>query len=62
MAATNAAEDDSTAPDHAAKGDDKKEECNDATEDDDRGFLFYAFHMAKATQHASKRVGDVKKS
>jgi hypothetical protein len=53
MAATNAA-DDSPAPGHAAKRDDEEEECDDATEDDDRGFLLCAFHMAKATQHASK--------
>lgn len=51
MTPTNAAEDDSTAPDHVAKGHYEKEECDDATGDDDGGFLFLAFRMAKATQH-----------
>jgi hypothetical protein len=39
-----------------------REEGDDASEDDDRDFLFCAFHMAKATWHADEREEDVEKS
>jgi hypothetical protein len=39
-----------------------REEGNDTTEDNDRDFLFCAFHIGKATQHADERVEDVEKS
>lgn len=38
-----------------------REEGDDTTEDD-RDFLFCAFHIAKATQHADDRVEDVENS